>query len=418
MADSFNPDFCWATGIENTFIPQIRPGFRALDEYTLTQHYQQWKSDIDLMAQTGVQAVRWGIPWYRVQPRPDQWDWAWVDQVLDYMVNVKGIIPILDLMHYGTPLWLDNSFINHRYPEAVAHYAAAVAARYKSLVRYYTPYNEPVLSAEWSGFRGDWPPYLNGDDGYVKVLLAIARGIICTVQALKAEQPMMQTVQVEAARHFWTRAVDWQPLVARLNEQQYLSLDLSLGRIDEAHPLYAFLSNLGVSEGELGWFRDHAVNFDFLGVNFYPWSYGELAVRKQGGLYRLPRQTNGAALGEVSARIYARYQLPLLITETSAKGSIARRTQWMDETVLAVHNLRHQGVPVMGYTWFPLFSMVDWIYRRGRRPLKEYLIHLGLYDSTFDVEGILRRHTTPLVARYQQHMGQSMPPVSQQSEEG
>src|SRR5215212_3005339 len=129
-----NAGFWWATGIENTFIPHIRPGFRALDEYTLTQHYQQWKTDIDLVAETGVRALRWGIPWYRVQPTPDQWNWAWVDEVLDYIVNVKGIIPILDLMHYGTPLWLNNSFINHRYPETVAHYAATVAARYKSLV--------------------------------------------------------------------------------------------------------------------------------------------------------------------------------------------------------------------------------------------------------------------------------------------
>lgn len=418
MANLFQADFCWATGIENTFIPQIRPGFRALDEYTLTQHYQQWKSDIDLVAETGVQALRWGIPWYRVQPRPGQWEWAWVDQVLDYMVNVKGIIPILDLMHYGTPLWLDNSFINHGYPEAVARYAAAVAARYKSLVRYYTPYNEPVLSAEWSGFRGEWPPYLNGEDGYIKVLLGITRGIIRTVEALKAEQSNMQTIQVEAIRHFWTQPPEWQPLVARLNEQQYLSLDLSLGRINEDHPLYAFLLNLGVSEGELAWFRDHAINFDFLGVNFYPWSYGELAVRKHGGLYRLPRQTHGAALGEVSARVHARYQLPIMITETSAKGNLARRAQWMDETVSAIYQLRRQGVAVVGYTWFPLFSMVDWIYRRGRRPLENYLIHLGLYDSAFDPEGVLRRHVTPLVERYQKQINNPAPPIMAKRPEG
>ena len=120
------------------------------------------------------------------------------------MVNVKGITPILDLMHYGTPLWLDNSFINSRYPEYMAQYAGAVAARYKTLVRYYTPYNEPVLSAEWSGFRGEWPPYLSGDDGYAKVLLGITKGIVLTLQALKAEQPDMVTIQVEAMRRFRT----------------------------------------------------------------------------------------------------------------------------------------------------------------------------------------------------------------------
>ncbi|HKY54360.1 MAG TPA: family 1 glycosylhydrolase, partial [Anaerolineales bacterium] len=130
--------FLWATGIEDTFIPHARPGLRALDEYELTQHYKLWKQDFDLVAEIGVKAMRWGIPWYRVQPMPDKWDWEWTDMTLDYLVNVKGITPILDLLHYGTPLWLDNSFINTSYPQRVAEYACEVVQRYKTLVRYYT----------------------------------------------------------------------------------------------------------------------------------------------------------------------------------------------------------------------------------------------------------------------------------------
>jgi hypothetical protein len=84
----------------------------------------------------------------------------------------------------------------------------------------------------------------------------------------------------------------------------------------------------------------------------------------------------------------------------------------MDETIATVRGLREEGMPVVGYTWFPLFSMIDWSYRRGRRPLKEYLLHLGLYDSAFDSEGVLRRKKTPLVKRYQAHMAQPMPPIS------
>jgi beta-glucosidase len=409
-----NAGFWWATGIENTFIPHIRPGFRALDEYTLTQHYQQWKTDIDLVAATGVRALRWGIPWYRVQPRPDQWDWRWTDEVLDYMVNVKGITPILDLMHYGTPLWMDNSFVNSRYPETMAQYAGAVAARYKTLVRYYTPYNEPVLSAEWSGFRGEWPPYLIGDDGYAKVLLGITKGIVLTMQALKAEQPDMVTIQVEAMRRFRTSPLALMPLVRRINEQQYLSFDLTTGRVDEQHPLYGFLHEIGVTDNDLAWFRKHPVNFDVFGVNFYPWGYGELAQRKNGQLYRIPQRVNGAVIGDVINEVYQRYGQPIMVTETSAKGNIAVRARWMDETIQTMRNLRNQNVPVIGYTWFPLFTMVDWVYRRGRRPLSDYLLHLGLYDAAFDEADILQRHATPLVARYQHHMAQPMLSVVEQ----
>ncbi len=225
--------FIWATGIENTFVPQTRAGMRSLDEYELTQHYEFWRSDFDLVAETGVQALRWGIPWYRVQPKPKLWDWRWTDEALDYLVNVKRIAPILDLMHYGTPLWLDNSFINASYPQRVAEYAAAVAERYGSLVKIYTPLNEPTINAHMAGRRGQWPPYLHGEDGYYRVLVALARGMVLTTQALLAVQPDAKTVQVEAVGYRWAKDPRLAQRVAAENAAQFLAFDLSTGRVDE-----------------------------------------------------------------------------------------------------------------------------------------------------------------------------------------
>ena len=156
-----------------------------------------------------------------------------------------------------------------------------------------------------------------------------------------------------------------------------ISFDLTTGRVDEQHSLYGFLHEIGVTDNDLAWFREHPVNFDVFGVNFYRWGYGELAQRKNGQLYRVPQRVNGAVMGEVINEVYERYGQPIMVTETSAKGNIAVRARWMDETIQMVRTLRNQNIPVIGYTWFPLFTMVDWVYRRGRRPLSEYLIHLG-----------------------------------------
>jgi beta-glucosidase/6-phospho-beta-glucosidase/beta-galactosidase len=403
--------FLWATGIEDTFIPQARPGLRAMDQYELTQHYKLWKRDLDRVAETGVKALRWGIPWYRVQPARDRWDWEWTDKALDYLVNVKEIVPILDLMHYGTPLWLDNSFINASYPQHVSAYTQKVIERYKSLIGYYTPLNEPMVNADFCGNKAEWPPYLSGDDGYVKLTLALAKGIVLATQAIKAEQPDAVTVQVEAFWHTFTNDSSLTERVARDNARQYLCFDLATGRVNEEYVLGNYLCSHGMTNMDMNWFREQAVKFDILGVNFYPWSYTELKQSPNGSVRPVTSDPSGDRIGIVLREVHKRYQMPMMITETSAKGDVSRRARWMDETIAAVRALRVQGLPILGYTWFPLFSMIDWEYRRGRRPLRDYLLHLGLYDSEFDSQGVLRRHKTTLVQRYRQHITAPMPGI-------
>ncbi|HVG00062.1 MAG TPA: hypothetical protein VND68_09505, partial [Chloroflexia bacterium] len=63
-------DFVWASGIEDSFIPQTRRGHRPLDEYQLIGHYQHWREDLALAKDLGVNVMRWGVPWYRVEPIP------------------------------------------------------------------------------------------------------------------------------------------------------------------------------------------------------------------------------------------------------------------------------------------------------------------------------------------------------------
>src|SRR5579872_429454 len=101
----------WATGIEDTFITAPWPGSgRTLDEYELTYHYARWRDDLSLFAELGTRYVRYGIPWHRVNPAQGCWDWDWVDRVLDHLLGL-GIQPIVDLVHYGVPPWIDRAFL-------------------------------------------------------------------------------------------------------------------------------------------------------------------------------------------------------------------------------------------------------------------------------------------------------------------
>jgi beta-glucosidase/6-phospho-beta-glucosidase/beta-galactosidase len=417
-------DFIWAGGIEDTFIPQERPGLRRLDEYELTQHYEQWRGDLDRAASLGIKALRWGVPWYRVERAPGEFDWSWIDEVLDYMVRGLGIQPIVDLMHYGTPLWLEGSFAGPSYPERVAAYASAFARRYGGLVRFYTPLNEPTVNAEFCGLRGHWPPYLASYQGYLRVLLPIARGIQLTAQAIRAADPDAVLVAVEAMG--WSRPASPEVQAAAdfRDRIEFLAWDLVSGAVDESHPLHGWLLANGATEAELAALRAGATEHDIFGVNFYPWAAAEIEIVERAAaepdfsdirvylwsatagpddrgapvMRAVPR--DGRLLADVLRRCYAHVGRPLMVTETSANEDIAGRAAWMDETLEAVRTARAEGVPVIGYTWFPLITMVDWAYRTGDKPVADYLLYLGLWDSHFDDAGVLVRKETPLVEKY------------------
>jgi beta-glucosidase/6-phospho-beta-glucosidase/beta-galactosidase len=296
------------------------------------------------------------------------------------MVEELGLTPIVDLMHYGCPYWLSREFANPQYPQAVAAYAAAFARRYAGRVRWYTPLNEPLVNAELCGRRGAWPPYLRGPRGYVRVLMQLVRGIRATAAAIRAVDPAAVLVDVDAAAIVRAAVPDLEAVAYEGRLHNFLPYDLVLGRVTPTHPLYAGLVAQGVTPRELARWADNPVPLDVMGLNFYPqWSTQEFCHDAQGGVASHP--VHGGELGfeAMVAGYYARYGLPIMITETSARDSEVFRSEWLSTSLAAIRSLRGQGVPVLGYTWFPLFTMIDWAYRWQARPLHDYLLHLGLY---------------------------------------
>ena len=397
-------EFVWATGIEDTFVPQARPGQRALDEYQLMGHYEHWREDLDLVRELGVQAIRWGIPWYRVEPFPGEFDWSWTDQVIRYMVEELGINPILDLMHYGCPFWLRREFASDDYPRAVAAYARAVAERYRGQVRWYTPLNEPIVNALFCGKKGLWPPYLRGDAGYLKIMLQLVRGIQRTVEAIKEVDPGALMVHVEATGLARAARSDLEALAVEDQRRGFLAYDLLTGRLTPEHPLFTWLLRNGTGPDELAAIRRAAIPLDVIGMNFYPqWSTQQISVNRKGRLEWRAVEQDGSGFVHLIEDYYRRYGAPVMVTETSAKGQVDVRSRWLDTSVAAIRRLRAEGVPVLGYTWFPLFTMIDWRYRYGKRPVEDFLLDLGLY--TLDSGGSGRRwRATPLVEQLRRHV--------------
>ncbi|MGE8651483.1 family 1 glycosylhydrolase [Bifidobacterium adolescentis] len=374
----------FSLGIEDTFIPQTRPGMRALDEYELTKHYECWYDDIGLISETGANQTRWGIPWYLVNPAPGKFRFDWLDRVVDRFEEI-GVDVIVDLMHYGTPLWLDNGFLNTDYPKYVAEYAATVAQRYQNRLNIWTPLNEPLLNMMYCGQYGYWPPYLVGDDGFVKLFRQITKGMILTQQAISEVSPESTFVNVEASFRFAGDVDAYSDEVGFLKQRRFLVEDTIMGRMNSNHPLYGWLSKHGIQDDDFQWYLDNSIKPDVIGVNYYP----QVSTVKyvagdphDGSPYDpLPFQNDGVeGLKDVLTLFSERYELPVYLTETCSPGPVEERIRWLHESVAAVDELRAEGMNLIGYTWWSLFDMMYWVYRDEDKPAEQYLAQMGLWD--------------------------------------
>jgi beta-glucosidase/6-phospho-beta-glucosidase/beta-galactosidase len=393
--------FHWLAGIEDTFItaPSPRTG-RTLDEYELTEHYARWEDDIELLAHLGVRAVRYGIPWHRINPAPGRWDFAWADRPLERLLE-RGIDPVVDLIHYGLPSWIEGAFANPEYPAYAEEYATRVAERFRGRIRAYTPLNEPRVTAWYCGKLGWWPPFRRSWRGFLEVMLGACRGIVRTVRALARVDPQLVCAHVDATDLYEAAAPALVGEAARRQELVFLALDLVNGRVRPGHGLYPWLRLRGVADEDLRWFEERAVDLDVIGLNLYPlFSRKRLVQTPRGLRIRMP-YASADIVDQLAALYWERYRRPVFISETASEGSVRRRLAWLEDSVEAARRVRGRGIPLVGYTWWPLFALVTWGYREGRKPPHDYLKQMGLWDLRPTDAG-LERVATPLVHRYRE----------------
>lgn len=389
--------FLWATGIEDTFVvdPHKTSG-RLLDEYELTGHYGQWSSDIDLAASLGVRYMRYGIPWYRIEPAPGVFDFDFPDRSFDRMLSA-GVHPIVDLMHYGTPAWLAGSFADRDYPKRVSEYAARVGDRYRGRIRWYTPLNEPRITAYYCGKLGWWPPNLRSWSGFARILVAVSRGIVETTRALYSVDPEIVAAHVDATDVYTPLSERARPDAELRQELVFLALDLVTGKVDENHRLHPWLLKHGIPAVELDWFQVNNVQLDVLGLNLYPMFTNKVVSKESDRVRIRMKYADGQLLVDLADLYWQRYRTPMFVSETASTRS--RRAQWLEQSLDAVRTVRDRGIPLFGYTWWPLFALVGWAYREGVQDIGRYLLQFGLWNLVADGSD-LRRVPTTLVETF------------------
>ncbi len=384
-----NPGFVFATGIECSYPTVAGRNGRSVrvDELDRTFHYQHWKQDLALVRELGITYLRYGLPAYRVHRAPGEYDWEFTDQVFAEMARLS-LVPIVDLCHFGVPDWAE-SFQNPDWPELFSHYAAAFAARFP-WVRLYTPVNEIYVCAKLSTLAGIWNECKKNDDhAFVTAVKHMCRANLLAIREILQARPDAIIIQSESAEFFHLGAADpgCQERVRFENERRFLSFDLLFSHAPSGEMLLYLLDN-GMTRDELRWFQTHGLaDYMVMGNDFY--ERNEQIVGAGGQI--IPA---GDVFGwsVITRQYYERYRRPVMHTETNNIQSATDPVRWLWKQFFNVRNLREQGVPVLGFTWYSLLDQVDW--DSGLALDRGVVNPVGLYD--------LKRQPQPVAEAYRE----------------
>ena len=372
--------FLFATGIENSY-PTIRSGVR-IDQMEKCGHYARWEEDFALVRELGLDALRYGPPYYRTHVAPDRFDWGLADGPMERLKEL-GIEVIADLCHFGVPDWL-GGFQDDAFPVLFQEYARAFARRYP-WVRYFTPVNEIFVCASFSALRGWWNECETSDRAFVRALRNLCMAHELAVEAILSERPDAIIVQGESIEQFHPAGQSATHQADRWNGIKYLALDLTLGH-ELAPGMAAYLHDHGVTSNELSFFRERrGVGQRWLGMDYYPTCEHRVAAT---GRCTTARRALG--FRALAMQYYRRYDVPLFHCETNRVSGHA--VSWLDSQWQDIVHLHAAGVPVRGFTWYSLTDQIDWQW--GLRVERNDVHPVGLYD--------LRRRARPVAQRYRE----------------
>jgi dTDP-4-dehydrorhamnose reductase len=348
-----------------------RVGDRYFDQ-TVRTGRQDRLSDLGLFADLGIRALRHPIVWERTAPDdPEVRDFTWTDVQLAEMQRL-GLNPIAGLVHHGSgPRY--TSLMDDSFAPGLAAHARAVAERYP-WINDYTPVNEPLTTARFSGLYGHWYPHHRDDRAWITALLNQIDATRLSMREIRRVNPDARLIQTEDLG--FVHATDTMADQARFeNERRWLTWDLLCGHVVEDHPMHAWLSGFGFGD-RLQAIADDPCPPDVMGVNHYLTSERFLDAR----LDRYPGMATGGngrqtyvdveavrvcadgALGwaEILRQAWARYGRTIVVTEAHNGSSREEQMRWFLECWRACETVRGEGADIEAVTAWSLLGAYDW----------------------------------------------------------
>ena len=350
--------------------------------------WELYEHDLDLAKGLGLNAFRFSLEWSRIEPRPgviDRQAVAHYHRLLD-AIHARGMTPIVTLVHYVYPAWLDTvgprgraGWESTRAVEAYTRYVRFVSREYGSKIRYYLTFNEPTVMVEGGYLAGMWPPGKRD-------LPAFWRASANLIKAHSQAYDVIHAHDDDALVSFNNYAAAYQ---------------FSLDPKKDALPAPGDDWFLKAFSDVLVPFRSDKngkkrLKLDYVAVDYYK----RLTIPTQ-IIPPSPSQWHVYPEGfaDVLDRYYKVFGLPILVAENGMATDNGKprddgwtRDRYLVEHVAQLQKAMDRGVPIIGYTYWTLTDNYEWGSFNDR---------FGLYRVECR-EGDYRRIPTPAVAIYKE----------------
>jgi dTDP-4-dehydrorhamnose reductase len=358
-----NPLQLWG-GVECTV---NRVGHRYHDQCRRNQHFERI-ADLERFASLGIHALRQPVLWEHVAERG--WDVSdlWMRRLRE--LNVR---PIVTLLHHGSgpP---GTSLLDPRFSEQLAAYARSVAERYP-WVEDWTPVNEPLTTARFTGLYGYWYPHGRDEAQFLRALYNECLGTALAMREVRRVNPRARLVQTDdMGETFSTPRLAYQ---ARFeNQRRWLGFDLLAGRVQPEHPLYNHVIQSGVAAEELEPLAEEPCPPSIIAVNYYltsdrllderldlypEWSHGGNGRDRYADVEAV-RAWPAGIVGhrEILLRAWNRYGLPVALGEVHLGCTREEQIRWLVEAWRGCLSAREVGADVRALTIWSLLGAFDW----------------------------------------------------------
>lgn len=373
-------------GIECT-INRVNNGY--MDQLEISGFYDN-PAYLKSIADVGIKTIRFPVLWEKHQPSLDtKINWTWTEGQLNYLKQ-NDITPIVGLLHHGSgPLF--TNLLDPEFPTLFANYAHSVATQFP-WVNYYTPVNEPLTTARFSGLYGLWYPHKKNDRSFLQMLLNQLKATVLAMRVIRTINPAAKLVQTEDLGHTYsTPELQYQANFE--NSRRDLTYDILTGKLKENHPLWNYFIQNDIDKNDLLWFLENRCDPDILGVNYYVTSeryldhnvskyhystYGSNGIHEYADLETVRKQMSEAYGPEfLLSDLWIRYKIPIAITEVHLHCSREEQMRWLQYVYDIAAKLKNEEVKIIAITVWAMMGSYGWN-KLLTSPMGEY--ETGAFD--------------------------------------